>query len=400
MRLFSRGRCPLISDAPLILAVNTGSTSTKSALYAFGESGISLASEISFSHSAQDLAPYPSDAEQAEYRKSLIEGFVGRAVGDNISRIAAVGAIGGMLPPVPSGVIRVDESLAEYCLTSPVYRHASNLAAPIAHEFAKPLGIPAYAVDPVGVDEMQPVARISGSPLFPRFSFVHALNIRATAKKLAGRLGIPFDELRIVACHLGGGFSIAPLSGGRIIDSDNRMEGAPFTPERSGGIPPIPLMDACFSGRWSRAELHGRLYGKGGLYAYLGTKDLREVAARIDSGDEFAAFIYEAMIYQICKEIGAMASVLDFDLHGILVTGGAAREHRLASQISRRCAKLGTVYLYPGENENEAIAQGVASVLLGRETAKIWPDCVLGPESTDPLRKFGKEYLATGENRP
>lgn len=378
-------------DPSAILVVNTGSTSTKCALYAFKQSHIVNIADLSLSHPESELRAFPDVPSQKAYRQEQVAAFVEAGLPAGTA-LKAAGALGGMLPPVPSGCIRVDHSLARYCLESPVYQHASNLAAPIAFSIAEALGIPAYAVDPVGVDEMRAVARISGSPLFPRFSFVHALNIRATAKKLAAALGKPFEELRVVACHLGGGFSIAPLSGGKIIDSDNRMEGAPFTPERAGGLPPIPLMEACFSGKWTKEALHRQLYGEGGLYAYLGTKDVRGVTARIADGDAFARFIYDAMIYQICKEIGAMASVLDFKLDGIILTGGVARDAYIAEEIKSRCGALAPVYHYPGENENEAIAQSVADVLSGKSVPLSWPGCVLPREQTDPLYAFGKVF--------
>jgi butyrate kinase len=383
----------LESKHSAILVINTGSTSTKCALYYLEGDTILLVTDESFSHPDSELKAFPDIPSQKAYREEFVRKFVDAALpGD--TQLVASGAIGGMLPPVPSGVIVIDSELARYCLETPVYQHASNLAAPIAFDISHSLGIPAYAVDPVGVDEMNDIARISGSPLFPRFSFVHALNIRATAKKLAQVLGKSFGDLRIVACHLGGGFSIAPLAGGRIIDSDNRMEGAPFTPERAGGVPPIPLMEACFSGKWTKADLHRQLYGQGGLFAYLGTKDIRKVVSMIESGDNFAKFIYDAMVYQICKEIGAMASVLKFRLDGIILTGGAAREKYLASEIESRCSGLAKVYNFPGENENEAIAQSVAEVLAGSALALDWPGCILPVEKTDPLRAFGKSFNA------
>jgi butyrate kinase len=325
-----------------------------------------------------------------DYRASQVREFVDSSLPPHAT-IAAIGAIGGMLPPVPAGAIRIDEPLARFCIDMPVHHHASNLAAGIAYDFSKTLSVPAFIVDPVGVDEMDDVARISGSPLFPRFSFVHALNIRATARRVSNEIKIPFEALRVVVCHLGGGFSIAPLVNGRIVDSDNRMEAAPFTPERAGGIPPLPLLEACFSGMWTQEELHDQLYGHGGLYAYFGTKDVRNVAALREKGDPLAMLIYDAMIYQVCKEIGAMASVLNFDLHGIILTGGVSKEAYLSSQIIRRCSKLARVFHIPGEDENESIARTVQTVLMGQEPAMTWPDCVIPDIKRDPLKALGWE---------
>lgn len=379
-----------------VLVINTGSTTTKCSFYSVESSGgVEPLCGRTIEHPDDLVHRFRAISDQVDYREELVRKFVD-VEKPRDCEVAAVGALGGMLPPVPSGVIALNRELADFSLLTPVYQHASNLGAPLAYRIALTSGIPAYVVDPVGVDEMQPIARISGAPDFPRFSFVHALNIRATVRKLAAELGKGFDEMRCVACHLGGGYSIAPLAGGRIIDSDNRMEAAPFTPERAGGVPPIPLLEACFSGRYTRDELHKKLYGAGGIYAYLGTKDIREVARRIRAGDTFAKFIYDAMIYQICKEIGAMASVLDFDIDGIVVTGGVANEEYLAGEIVRRCSRLAPVYLYPGENENEAIASSISRVIAGREKPLEWPSCIMTGRAIDPLYDWRMERESKG----
>jgi butyrate kinase len=374
----------------LILVVNTGSTTTKCSLYRTAAGGLEEIFRENIEHPDDMIHQFKRIADQADYREGLVRTLVEQNLPPG-SKIAAVGAIGGMLPPVPSGVINLNRALADFSLNTPVYQHASNLGAPVAFRLAQSHGVPAYVVDPVGVDEMAPIARISGAPDFPRFSFGHPLNIRATVRKLAARLGKDFNQMRCVACHLGGGYSIAPFDRGRIVDSDNRMEGAPFTPERAGGIPPIPLLEACFSGRHTKEQLHKKLYGAGGIYAYLGTKNIKEVVRRINQGDTFAKFIYDAMIYQICKEIGAMASVLDFELDGIILTGGVANEKYLTAEIMRKCAKLGPIYHYPGENENEAIAESVRLVLEGSEPAKDWPDCIIKEQDIDPLWEWRKQ---------
>lgn len=372
-------------NAPAVLVINTGSTTTKCSFHSLPGAGeCCLLCGTTIEHPDDMVHRFGRISDQIDHREELVRAFVD-ANAPGGCEIAAVGALGGMLPPVPSGVITLNAGLASFSLDTPVYQHASNLGAPLAFRIAESLGVPSFVVDPVGVDEMAPIARISGAPDFPRFSFVHALNIRATARKLAEKLGMGFEDLRCVACHLGGGYSIAPLLGGRLVDSDNRMEAAPFTPERAGGIPPIPLLEACFSGRYTRDELHRKLYGAGGIYAYLGTKDIREVARRIREGDEFARFIYDAMIYQICKEIGAMASVLDFRLDGIVVTGGVANEEYLTGEIVRRCGRLAPVFLYPGENENEAIASSMGRVLSGEEQPLEWPSCIMTGRQIDPL---------------
>jgi len=393
-RFVCRGRYPLSGE--LIFVINTGSTTTKCAVYSVEAQGaVRVMLKATIEHPDNMIHQFPAISAQIDYRENHVKEFFRNSVPDGAA-IAAVGALGGMLPPVPSGLIELNHHLADFSLNTPVYQHASNLGAPLALRLANSYGVPAYVVDPVGVDEISPIARISGMPELPRFSYVHALNIRATVRKLAEKLSLDFSEIRCVACHLGGGYSIAPVAGGRITDSDNRMESAPFTPERAGGVPPIPLFEACFSGLYSKEELFRKLYGAGGLYAYLGTKDVREVARRAENGDGFAGFIYDAMIYQICKEIGAMASVLDFDIHGIILTGGVANAKYLTDKIIHKCRRLARVYVFPGENENEAIARSVEEVLSGKALPLVWPDCVLPAERTDPLRAFGKYFDAEG----
>lgn len=372
----------------LILVVNTGSTTTKCSIYSdTGALEPCHVTSRTIEHPDDMVHRFSSISAQVDYREQLVRDFFRECLPQG-ARVAGIGALGGMLPPVPSGVIALNGELADFSLNTPVYQHASNLGAPLSYRIAETFGVPAFVVDPVGVDEMAPIARISGSPDFPRFSFVHALNIRATVRKLALELSLGFDEIRCVACHLGGGYSIAPVAGGRIIDSDNRMEGAPFTPERAGGIPPIPLLEACFSGRYTRDQLYRKLYGAGGVYAYLGTKNIREMVSRSESGEPFAGFIYDAMIYQIVKEIGAMASVLDFDLHGIIVTGGVANAKHLSGEIVRKCSRIAPVFMYPGENENEAIASSIQRVLRGAEAPLSWPGCILSACEIDPLFPF------------
>ncbi|PIE51968.1 butyrate kinase [Candidatus Fermentibacteria bacterium] len=374
-----------------LLVLNTGSTTTKCSIYRITSAGeLDHYNSKTIEHPDDLYARYSTISGQIDYREELTREYFQNNLPAG-AVVAAVGALGGMLPPVPSGLISVNQELADFSLNTPVYHHASNLGAPIAFRIAALMNAPAFVADPVGVDEITPVSRISGVPELPRFSYVHALNIRATVRKLAEQLSMSFEEIRCVACHLGGGFSIAPVAGGKIIDSDNRMEGAPFTPERAGGVPPIPLFEACFSGKYTKDELHKKLYGGGGLYGYLGTKDVREAGRRAAEGDGFAAFILDAMIYQICKEIGAMASVLDFNIHGIIVTGGVANSPFVVERIKKKCSALSEVHVFPGGNENEAIASGLLRVVSGKEEPLQWPDCIRTGGEMDPLLSFRDE---------
>jgi len=356
----------------LIFTVNPGATSTKCALYALQPSTLDPVHKQTLEHPDRELAQFAGIAEQFDYRADQVAAFLQQGLGAG-DRIIACAGRGGMLTPVPSGAIRVCPELVHFSLHTPVYAHASNLGAALAHRVAQQHGVDAYIVDPVSVDEFWPVARLSGSPEFERFSFVHALNTRATARQLAQRLGKPFERLNCVVAHLGAGFSIAALHRGRIVDNDNRMEGAAFTPERAGGVPPIPLIDACYSGRYSRAELKKKLYGEGGLYAYLGTRDLRQVEARIEQGDAYAQLIFDALVYQIGKSMAAMAAALDFQLDGLILTGGLAYSARLCARLQQKLAPIGTLYPYPGSNENRALAETTARVLTGLAPCLSWP---------------------------
>lgn len=374
-----------------ILVINTGSTTTKCSVFSIDDNNeLNLFCGKTIEHPDDLFSRFPGIAAQVDYREELVRNYFSSILPENAT-VLAIGALGGMLPPVPSGLITLNKELADFSLNTPVYHHASNLGAPLAYRIASSMNALSFVADPVGVDEITPISRVSGVPELPRFSYVHALNIRATVRKLADKLSLDFNEVRCVACHLGGGYSIAPLSGGKIIDSDNRMEGAPFTPERAGGVPPIPLFDACFSGKYSKEELYKKLYGGGGLYAYLGTKDVREATRRAEEGDDFAKFIIDVMIYQICKEIGSMASVLDFNLHGIVLTGGVANSKYITEEVIRKCSNLAKVYIYPGSNEKEAIASAVQRVLSKEEKPLEWPGCILTGKNVDPLFDYRDE---------
>ena len=355
----------------LILTINPGTTTTRIGLFAPQGGQVQPLLEETVEHDEAVVAGFPSIAAQLEYRAAALQDFLAAVPGG--VRLAAVAGRGGMLCPVPAGVIAVNADLVDFALHRPVYHHASNLGAPLADAIARVQGCPAYIIDPVSVDELPPVARVSGFPEIPRFSFVHALNIRACGRRLAAELGKPFDQLNAVVAHLGAGFSIAALKGGRIVDSSNRMEVSPFSPERAGGLPPIPLIELCYSGRYDKATLMKRLYGQGGAFAYLGTKDMRRVEAMIAAGDEKAALIHDAMLYQVGRAIGAMAAVLDFAPDGLILTGGMAHSARVVEAVRARCGRLGTLHVYAGSDESRALAEGAARVLAGAETPMTWP---------------------------
>lgn len=355
----------------LILTINPGSTTTRIGLFLPHGAEVQPVLDETIDHDETVMSRFDSIAAQLPFRAQAVQDFLDAIPGG--VRLAAVAGRGGMLSPVPAGVIAVDDALVDFALHRPLHHHASNLGAPLAQTIAAAAGCPAFVVDPVSVDELPPVARVSGCPDIPRFSFVHALNIRACGRRLAARLGKPFGELDAVVAHMGAGISVAAIRQGRIVDSTNRLENSPFSPERAGGLPPMPLIDLCYSGRFTKEELKRRLYGQGGAYAYLGTKDMRRVEAMIDAGNAKAKLVWEAMVYQIGKAIGSMAAVLDFRPDGIILTGGMAHSLRMTATLTARIGSLARVTSFPGSHESEALAAGAARVLAGAEEARGWP---------------------------
>ncbi|THD72570.1 butyrate kinase [Thalassobius vesicularis] len=357
-----------------ILSINPGTTTTRCAVYAVSEGTISLLAEATLEHDETQMATFASIPDQLQFRTRAVLEFLEGVTG--CFRLVACAGRGGMLMPVPAGVIRVNRDLVTFALHTPRHQHASNLGAPLAYTIGQSLGAPAFVVDPVSVDQFSDLARVSGVPELPRFSFGHALNIRACGRRLAADLGKPFEQVRAVVAHLGAGFSIAALENGRIVDNTNRMEASPFTPERAGGLPPLALIDLCYSGRFTKDELKRKLYGNGGLMAALGTKDVRRVEAMIEAGDATAALYFDAMLYQVAKAIGAMASVLNYDLDAVVLTGGIAHSSRVREVLTQRVGRISEIVTYPGSDECRALAEGAARALAGQEHVIDWADLV------------------------
>lgn len=360
-----------MTDTPIILTINPGTTTIRLGLFELKGAHVTCITETTIEHDERHMARFTQIADQLDFRAEVISNYLAKIPGG--AKLRAVASRGGMLSPVPAGVIAVNDALVEFALHTPTYHHASNLGAPLAQAIARQHSINAFIVDPVSVDEIPAVARLSGFPEIPRFSFVHALNIRACGRRLADTLGKPFEELNAVVAHMGAGVSIAAIKAGRIVDSSNRMENSPFSPERAGGLPVMPLIELCYSGKYSAEELKKKLYGQGGVFAYLGTKDMRQVEARIDEGDARAALVLEAMLYQFRKAIGAMAAVIGFRPDGIILTGGMAQSARITDDLIAGCRALGPVHVYPGSHESEALASGAARVIAGVEAAMTWP---------------------------
>jgi len=352
-----------------ILAINPGSTSTKVAIF----EGTINKLQKNISHPADELKKFEKISDQFNYRKEIILEWL-KENGIELSELRAVVGRGGLLRPMPGGTYLVTEKMMEDLKIGIQGEHASNLGGLIARGIADAAGVEAYIVDPVAVDEFEDIARISGMPEIERKSLSHALNIKAVAHRIAKKLEKPLSELNLIVAHLGGGISIAPLYKGRIIDVNNANEMGPFSPERTGGLPVGDVVTLCFSGKYTLQEIKKKISGQGGLVAYLGTNDAREVEKMIQAGDKKAELVFEAMAYQIAKEIGAMATVLKGKVDRVVLTGGLAHSKRLVDSIIRRVSFIAPIEIHPGEDEMQALAEGVLRVLNGEEVAKIYEE--------------------------
>lgn len=356
----------------LILAINPGSTSTKISLFRNEEC---IATE-NLSHSIEEIKQYPTIYDQKDMRTNVIMNWLEK-INVKLSDLSAVVGRGGLLRPMPGGTYTVTDMMLEDLRIGYQGQHASNLGGIIADKIAKQVNIPAYIADPVSVDEYQDVARISGLPEVPRDSLVHALNIKATTRKICKEMNLKFEDSSFVVAHMGGGTTIASVKNGKIIDSAAADEGA-FTPERTGGLPVGSLVELCYSGKYTHEEMQKKtIRGGGGLYAYLGTTDGREVNKRIDAGDKRAEFILEAMAYQLSKDIVAMAVVQSGKIDAIILTGGNAYNEKLTKWITERVSFVAPVKIAPGENEMTALMEGALRALRGEEAPKIYDNEVL-----------------------
>ena len=349
-----------------LLIINPGSTSTKIGVYS-DEKEVLVET---LRHSSNEIAKYDSIFEQKNFRKEVIMNILKKNNID-VSSLDAIVGRGGMLRPIPGGTYEVTDKLLEDLKIGVSGQHASNLGGILANEIAKEVGIRSFIVDPVVVDELQDVARISGMPELPRRSIFHALNQKAVAKRYAKECGKRYEDLNLVVVHMGGGVSVAAHKDGLVIDVNNTLDGdGPFSPERSGSVPVGDLVKLCFSGKYTQAEIYSKIVGKGGYVAYLNTNDARDVLKAREEGDEYASLIFEAFIYQICKAIGEMSTVLNGKVSQIILTGGIAYSPVVVNAIKERVQWISDVTVYPGEDELLALAQGALRVLNGEEEAK------------------------------
>jgi butyrate kinase len=337
----------------LILAINPGSTSTKFGLFEEEE----LVFEKSLRHTPEELSGFEKITDQFAFRKDLIiKELIERGV--DFNAIAAVVGRGGLVKPIESGVYIVNDEMKKDLRFPRLGEHASNLGGLIADDIASSLKCAtAFIVDPVVVDEMQPVARLSGLPEIDRLSIFHALNQKAVARSYAASLGKKYNELNLIIAHMGGGISVGAHSKGKVIDVNNAFGGeGPFSPERAGGLPSNQLVDLCFSGKFQKAEIKAMLVGKGGMVAYLGTNNFRDVCTMADNGNEKAILVRDAASYQVGKEIGAMAAVLEGEVDAIILTGGMAYQESNINYIKSMIGYIAEVVVFPGEDELRALA--------------------------------------------
>jgi butyrate kinase len=356
-----------------VLVLNPGSTSTKTSVFEGEEERFTE----ELQHSAEDLKPFEGQPITAQYafRKEAVLRFLagkGLSMGD----LHAVSARGGLLRPIPHGTWNVGPAMLADLRAGQRGEHASNLGALIASELVAGTSMPAYIVDPVVVDEADPKVRISGLKELPRRIISHALNQIATARRYAEERETFYERVNVIVAHMGGGITVGAHHKGRYTDVNNGLDGeGPFSPQRTGTLPAGQLIELCFSGKYTKAELKLLNKGRGGLLNLLGTADLREVERRVEAGDAEASLVYDALIYQIAKGITALVPAFEGEpVDAILLTGGMARSSKLVGELRRLTAALGCeVQVYPGENEMAALAKGALRVLAGREGAKDYP---------------------------
>lgn len=349
-----------------LLIINPGSTSTKIAVY---EDEKELFEET-LRHSSEEIGEFKHILDQKSFRIELILEILQQNKID-IKEMDAIVGRGGLLKPIISGTYNVNDVMLKDLKESVQGEHASNLGAIIANEIGNSINKPAFIVDPVVVDEMQEIARLSGIPELQRKSIFHALNQKAVAKRYAKENSKKYEDINIIVAHMGGGVSVGAHKNGKIIDVNNALDGdGAFSPERSGGVPAGDLARMCFSGKYTLAEILKKITGKGGFVAYLDTNDARVVEKGAMEGEPKAKLVHDAMGYQVAKDIGAAAAVLNGKVDAIILTGGMAYGKPMVNLISEKVGFIAPIVVYPGEDEMLALAQGVIRVLSGEEELK------------------------------
>ena len=347
------------------LIINPGSTSTKIGVF----EDETLLFEETLRHSTEEIAQYASIVDQKDFRKKIITDLLKEKDFD-IKSLGMVVGRGGMLKPIPGGTYAVTDDLLEDLKIGKQGQHASNLGGILAREIADEIGVPSYIVDPVVVDELAPVARYSGVKELPRTSVFHALNQKAVAKRYSKEAGKAYDSMNLIVVHMGGGVSVGAHEKGKVIDVFNALDGdGAFSPERAGAVPSGALIKMCFSGEYTEKEVYSKIVGKGGFNSYLGTNDMRNVIKMIEEGNEEAKAMFDAFIFQVTKDIGSMACVLNGKVDQIIVTGGIAYNANVIEALKEKAGWIAPFTVYPGEDELLALVQGGLRVLNGEEKA-------------------------------
>lgn len=348
-----------------ILIINPGSTSTKIGVFEDEK----LVLEETLRHTTEEIAQYGSIFEQKDFRKKVILDVLNEKNYDIKSLNVVVGR-GGMLKPIPGGTYKVSDALLKDLEIGVSGQHASNLGGILAREIGDSIGVPSFIVDPVVVDELDDVARLSGVPELPRRSIFHALNQKAVAKRYAKEKGVAYDSLNLIVVHMGGGVSVGAHKGGRIVDVNNALDGeGAFSPERAGSVPAGDLVKLCYSGKYTEKEVYKKLVGNGGFNAYINNNDARVLVKMCEDGDKHAQAVYDSFIYQVAKDIGSMSTVLKGKVDQIIVTGGISYNAHIVNDIKERAGFIADFTVYPGEDELLALAQGAIRVLDGEEKA-------------------------------
>lgn len=347
-----------------VLVINPGATSTKVAVFEEEQELL----KKSIVHTAQELEGFDRVIDQADFRQRAVLEAVAEG-GFRLEDFDAVCGRGGLYRPIPSGTYAVSDRVMQDVEQAPYGEHPSNLGAYLARRIGDLVGIPAFFVDPVCVDEMTEVAHVSGFAEFRRLSQFHALNQKSVGRKAARQLGKSYKEARLIVCHLGGGVSVAAHDHGRVVDVFNVKDEGAMGMDRGGGLPVNQLIDYCYAGR-SREEVKRTLGRRSGMLSYVGTTDFREICARVVDGDERFTAAYRALVYQLAKDIGAMAAVLHFEVDAIVYTGGMAYEQFFCDDITAYVGRLAPVLRFPGEEEMRALAEGALRVLHGEAQAE------------------------------
>ena len=351
-----------------ILIINPGSTSTKVGIFTAGEMRIN----VSVKHPDEEIRKFPTIWDQYDYRKDAILGVL-RDNKLSMEEIDAIACRGGNVRPLPGGIYRICPKMIADMKSGVYGAHPINVGGLVAFDLGEQYGIPVLTADPPMTDELCTSARYSGIPQIARQSSFHALNQKATARKIAAGLGKDYHDVNLIVVHLGGGISVGAHRKGRIIDVNNALDGdGSFSPERAGSLPAGDLVKMCFSGDYTKEQMLKLLTGGGGLYAYLGTTNAIEIEKRIAAGDEKAAEVYEAMAYQVAKEIGACTTVLEGEIDAIALTGSLVYSKVLLDSLKKKISFIAPLYLIPGENEMEALADAAMRYLNNEEELSVY----------------------------